>query len=1245
MENPGYTPNPSFLEFYFARKQALAELDIQKSIEDYLRDISQSVSKMERMLGLEATQEVASSPYGVPGLDDRPLDPSVGYNPEVDKVQPISVSVPYVEDLQAELTNEVATLETWQDLQVKANKALLRKLDTLFRDQNKILSVIAANSAAAGQSVGSDSDEGSGWSSTILDYLENKTSKGGGNKPSGSTTKTPRSKLGKTLDMLRAELPTEATSLLKESVKATVNPEGLKKAVVGTGSKLVGLDGELAVPVTMAMAANDLASTLMESSTSGTDKGKGVAKIAGSTAGSLAGAEAGAALGTLVAPGIGTAAGGVIGGTLGYIGGEALVEEAIDLVTNVVKDEDVGLALGRAAAVAMTPFSDEAREAVKEDWEKDILPKMEKTFKPVADLKENMDDLSQAMVEGGASIWDSLKSFGSFVSEAGSQALGQIKHGYETGGLSGAVGAIPGAATTIGQGVSDGFKAANNNYASKSAVLITNLMTRYGLTKEQAAGMVGNLGYESGGLQPDINEKNPLVKGSKGGYGWAQWTGTRRKAFEDFAAARGLDMKSDEANWQFLQHELDTTHKGAVDAVKRTSTVDEAVSVFEKKYEGADPRYVNMASRSRYAKAALDAYSNGLGTGGDQHEVQGVKPMGLPTTVPDKAVEGQLQQAIDGPVADINGQLMAATQSAIDKGVKYKMGARDSDSGQIDCSGWVTEINKNIAEQMGNPDVLRGSMDAIKKGQTAAGIIQNVGQLSGTLEGDAVTAANLKPGMLLGVNAHEEQAADRYKGIDHIAQVVQDPVTGQMMVSESSSSKGGVATTPLEQYLSGFQKRGKPLYAVDPYAATRGQQQQQQEGAVGDTKPGDLGSVETNRILLGTTAPGLEEGSKGLESPLETTQQPPQLNGLTSGVVTGPVPVVVTNIDALKAPVASQEEKTPGVENTNTGYPGSRTAATSAGGSQTTQSPITNLTLGNPEVQVSATRPREPNLGLESPNLDLKAPDIKPLDVASAAETGVKLPNGPFPLGTLGVQPLSYPLNLDVLDDSSRSTATDLPSYMGNQSGVDLTTGTRVPSNASPIRALYHTTEDFSNPNAGNSGMPESVAYSSVEESPFKESLPPVGTQRQPMSFGSMYRKKDVGYSTPAGRDLLGYSEEGIVMSVNGVPVPGTGLDNSGSYQVASLKSSVPRSSDTGEDRAPVQVDSVRPTAEPMVNPNLPPEAKQVFIANLGDMAPVVMPSAPTVVPSSGSSQPTLDEIPVLIPDASLLSMVLAGHI
>lgn len=89
------------------------------------------------------------------------------------------------------------------------------------------------------------------------------------------------------------------------------------------------------------------------------------------------------------------------------------------------------------------------------------------------------------------------------------------------------------------------------------------LMRDFKLGDVAAGGIVASLAAESGGFKT-LQEINPTVEGSRGGWGYAQWTGPRRKAFEAFAEENGFDPKSYEANYGFLKHELQNTDEGKV---------------------------------------------------------------------------------------------------------------------------------------------------------------------------------------------------------------------------------------------------------------------------------------------------------------------------------------------------------------------------------------------------------------------------------------------------------------------------------------------------------------------------------------------------------------------------------------------------------------------------------------------------------------------------------------------------------
>ena len=94
-----------------------------------------------------------------------------------------------------------------------------------------------------------------------------------------------------------------------------------------------------------------------------------------------------------------------------------------------------------------------------------------------------------------------------------------------------------------------------------------------------AQGIVANLIAESG-LNPGINEAAPVVPGSRGGYGLAQWTGPRRRQFEAFAADRGVSPDDTNAQLDFLDWELRNTERGAWNDLQGASDPIEAARIF-----------------------------------------------------------------------------------------------------------------------------------------------------------------------------------------------------------------------------------------------------------------------------------------------------------------------------------------------------------------------------------------------------------------------------------------------------------------------------------------------------------------------------------------------------------------------------------------------------------------------------------------------------------------------------------------
>jgi hypothetical protein len=143
------------------------------------------------------------------------------------------------------------------------------------------------------------------------------------------------------------------------------------------------------------------------------------------------------------------------------------------------------------------------------------------------------------------------------------------------------------------------------------------LMTDLGLTDFQAAGIFGNILYESGGsMDPDI------IEGGKGytienipegtiriGAGWAQWTNDKnvkkgQGRMDRFLFPNGKRKKrselTDEYNYKYLINDLSKNYSGVLNEIKSSQNVLGASTIFLEKFE-----IPQNASSQKYFRAAI----------------------------------------------------------------------------------------------------------------------------------------------------------------------------------------------------------------------------------------------------------------------------------------------------------------------------------------------------------------------------------------------------------------------------------------------------------------------------------------------------------------------------------------------------------------------------------------------------------------------------------------------------------------
>jgi hypothetical protein len=146
---------------------------------------------------------------------------------------------------------------------------------------------------------------------------------------------------------------------------------------------------------------------------------------------------------------------------------------------------------------------------------------------------------------------------------------------------------------------------ANETFKKKAPQIMNDLMKDFHLTDFQAAAILGNIGVECNGFKTmhEIGQSD-----GKGGYGWCQWTNTRRVEFEKFVHQHGFNKDSYDANYGFLKHELETTQNPALAALRKTNNQNEAVEAFEKHFEKAKSGKEHFDRREEYANTALAAF-------------------------------------------------------------------------------------------------------------------------------------------------------------------------------------------------------------------------------------------------------------------------------------------------------------------------------------------------------------------------------------------------------------------------------------------------------------------------------------------------------------------------------------------------------------------------------------------------------------------------------------------------------------
>lgn len=187
---------------------------------------------------------------------------------------------------------------------------------------------------------------------------------------------------------------------------------------------------------------------------------------------------------------------------------------------------------------------------------------------------------------GPRSLWDAIFGTDTSSSDGGGSspvaslgnAFGNLFRGKPNGGGSPASGGGSQSPWVPGPG---GSPVADNG---KPAEVLNWLMKTFNLTKEQALGPLGFMGFESG----DFNHMHQMgANPATGDLGYPQWSGSRRRAMEAWVAKNmpGVRSDSDEASRAYLEYDLKTNHPGILRALQNTTTPDQSMAAWVP-YEG-----------------------------------------------------------------------------------------------------------------------------------------------------------------------------------------------------------------------------------------------------------------------------------------------------------------------------------------------------------------------------------------------------------------------------------------------------------------------------------------------------------------------------------------------------------------------------------------------------------------------------------------------------------------------------------
>ena len=149
----------------------------------------------------------------------------------------------------------------------------------------------------------------------------------------------------------------------------------------------------------------------------------------------------------------------------------------------------------------------------------------------------------------------------------------------------------------------------STNTVAAREKIIWDFFIAKGLTPPQAAGMLGNIKWESGYDPNNVNSNG-------GAYGIVQWLGGRKTSLFNFASSRGMQPNDMNLQLAFAWHELTGGYIDVLKDLRATNNVETATKIIFDRYE--IPLDSTLPNRVTYARDILNRLGSRTGSNNGQ---------------------------------------------------------------------------------------------------------------------------------------------------------------------------------------------------------------------------------------------------------------------------------------------------------------------------------------------------------------------------------------------------------------------------------------------------------------------------------------------------------------------------------------------------------------------------------------------------------------------------------------------------